>query len=211
MHFFSSEAYASWNKWCSTVSETLRDSLAVVTDFGDAAAKRTTKKKAPSAAAEGSSAEDMPADTEIAEAEPWGIHALPLDYEPTKEYVSKGQNVFDFEREGDCVICREAIASGEGLHALCSNDGCSGVGHLSCWWKHLLPTRGGADGDILPIQGRCPKCNGEVQWVDMMKELTLRTRGKAEIAKLLKTKRKRAVKAKTTTKATTKTATKAAA
>ena len=113
----------------------------------------------------------------------------------------KAQSVFDFEREGNCVVCNEEIVSGEGLHALCSNEGCEGVGHLACWSRHFLHARD-VDGDasVLPIQGRCPKCDGKVEWGEMMKELTLRTRGKKDLEKLLKTKRKRAAKAKVTAK-----------
>lgn len=187
LHFFAPEVHAAWLKWCSTVNEPLRDTLRVVTDFGGSRSK--TKK----AAATETEAEEDGDEKE----EPWGIHALPVDYEPMKEYVSKGQEVFEFEREGNCVVCHQGIEAGEGLHALCVNEGCEGVGHLSCWSKHILQDRG-ARGDevILPIQGRCPKCQGEVLWGDMMKELTLRTRGQKEVEKLLKTKRKRAPKAK---------------
>ncbi|KAK5656709.1 hypothetical protein OQA88_4256 [Cercophora sp. LCS_1] len=187
LHFFATEVHAAWLKWCSTVSEPLRDTLTVGTDFGGTSSKGR----------ELATAEEKEAEDDAEKAKPWGIHALPLDYEPIKEYVSKGQGVFEFEREGNCVVCHEAIAAGEGLHAVCVNDGCEGVGHLSCWSKHFLRDHAPAgDEIILPIQGRCPKCHGEVQWGDMMKELTLRVRGQKEVEKLLKTKRKRAAKAK---------------
>ncbi|KAK4446616.1 hypothetical protein QBC34DRAFT_411065 [Podospora aff. communis PSN243] len=201
LHFFAPEVHATWKKWCSTASEPLRESLVVVTDFGQATVTKP-KKAAPKPPTEDTEGETT-GDSAMEDAEPpWGIHALPLDYEPIKEYVVKSQNIFEFEQEGNCVVCREAIVSGEGLHAICTNDGCVGVGHLSCWSRHFLPgadTEG--DGNILPIQGQCPKCKGDVQWGDMMKELTLRTRGQKDVEKLLKTKRKRATKPKASQKA----------
>jgi structure-specific endonuclease subunit SLX1 len=115
-----------------------------------------------------------------------------LDYEPVKEYVAKGREIFEFERQGRCVVCQEEMKSGEGLHALCTHDGCDGVGHVSCWSKYFL--KNDEEGGILPVQGQCPKCKKEVDWADMMKELTLRIRGQKEVEKLLKQKRKRVAK-----------------
>ncbi|KAK0652589.1 hypothetical protein B0T16DRAFT_321830 [Cercophora newfieldiana] len=199
LHFFAPEVYEAWKKWCSTASEPLRESLVVVTDFGKIGAKRS-KKTAPIPVPEDDNGEGVE-DSTAEQAEPWGIHALPLDYEPIKDYVVKSQNVFEFEQEGNCVICRDEILSGQGLHAVCTNEGCEGVGHLSCWSRHFLPASDlDGDGTILPIHGHCPKCKGGVQWSDMMKELTLRVRGQKDIEKLLKTKRKRAAKAKAAAK-----------
>ncbi|KAK1835764.1 hypothetical protein QBC39DRAFT_297544 [Podospora conica] len=194
VHFFAPEVYRVWVKWCETTASegVLRAGLEVVTDFGGEASAARGKGKGKGKDVEEDSGEEEEG------GDKWGIHALPVDYEPIKEYVAKGQEVFVGESEGRCVVCREELESGKGLHVLCSSDGCEGVGHLACWSRHLLPR--GDDG-ILPVRGRCPKCDGEVQWVDMMKELTLRLRGKKEVESLLKVKKKRAVKGKATAKA----------
>lgn len=158
---------------------------------------KANEKEDPTSGSAAEAEQDSPGEEPAEEPEQKvGIHALPLDYEPIKGYVEKSQSVFDFEREGKCVVCHDAIDSGEGIHALCSNDGCEGVGHLSCWSRRFLADPGHENGGILPIKGRCPKCSGEIYWGDMMKELTLRLRGRKEVEKLLKVKRKRAVKGK---------------
>ncbi|EAQ86404.1 hypothetical protein CHGG_07657 [Chaetomium globosum CBS 148.51] len=182
VQFFNRDAFAAWEKWCAGVSlgeRGLRESWKVVTDFGEGV---TSGGSGEVAAAEGE--DEAPA--------PWGIHALPLDYEPMKEYVAKGQEIFEFERQGRCVVCREEMKSGEGLHAVCTHEGCDGVGHISCWSRSFL--KNNDTGSILPVQGQCPMCKEEVDWADMMKELTLRLRGQKEVDKLLKRKRKRATK-----------------
>jgi structure-specific endonuclease subunit SLX1 len=149
--------------------------LDVVTDFGPGEATKT--------AVDIDEAETKP--------EPWGIHALPLDYAAIKEYIAKGQSIFKFEREGNCAFCGERQAPGKGLYAVCANDGCEGVGHLSCWSEHILSKeKQGADGAILPVHGQCPKCGGDVRWGDMMKELTLRIRGQKDIEKLFRKERR---------------------
>lgn len=131
------------------------------------------------------------------EGQSWGIHALPLDYAPLGSYVEKAQNIFSFEREDKCVVCHQHLEHDKGLYAICSHRGCEGVGHLDCWSRHLLHQKGedNDDGVLLPIDGQCPKCRGAVKWADMMKELTLRTRGQKEVEKLKK--RRKAANAKT--------------
>lgn len=201
VHFFERAVYAAWEKWCAAASERVRGSLAVVTDFGrreGAVGSRGGRGVEVVVAAGGGEGEGGVEESER-EMEPWGIHALPLDYEPIKGYVAKGQETFEFERQGSCVVCREEMPAGEGLHALCSNEGCDGVGHLSCWGRHFLQDGKGDGDDIVPVQGQCPKCRGEVLWGDMMKELTLRIRGPKDVEKLLNRKRRRAVKKVTKT------------
>ncbi|ORY71462.1 GIY-YIG catalytic domain-containing protein [Pseudomassariella vexata] len=173
LHFFAPDVHRAWIKWCGTSNEPLRDTINVVTDFGLAA----------NASTEG--------DKEITDAtsQPWGIYALSLDYAPIKDYVEKTQSAFAFEREGDCVVCGEGLNPGEGLYAACSNAGCEGVGHVSCWSEHLLGKE--KNDSIIPVSGRCPKCEGQVRWGEMMMEMSLRLRGQKEISKLLKKPRKR--------------------
>lgn len=200
LHFFAPEVYDAWKKLLVTISSSsttssavpLRASLDVLTDFGPKAAAVQSEKQKESALP---SEDKVDTDDDLV-TRPWGIHALPLEYEDFKDYVSKGRSVFGFEREGKCVICDETLddESQKGLLALCSNDGCEGVGHLTCWSQRFLQEKesSGAAGfeEIVPIQGTCPCCGGMVKWGDMMKELTLRTRGQKEVDKILKPKRK---------------------
>ncbi|KAK4225588.1 hypothetical protein QBC38DRAFT_255425 [Podospora fimiseda] len=172
LHFFAPDVFAAWQKHDTKTDGRLRPSLKVVTDFSDKDSVEGAQTEAPG-----------------------GIHALPLDYEPIKEFVTKGQEVFDSERQGDCVVCKKTLPTGEGLQAICTNTGCEAVGHLSCWSQHMLG--GHHTDDVLPLNGICPRCKGEVHWSEMMRELTLRTRGQKEVEKLLKVKKRRATKAKT--------------
>jgi structure-specific endonuclease subunit SLX1 len=174
LHFFAPEVYKAWTRCCGGADEALRETIPIYTDFGpfQASADASTSTKTPV---------------------PWGIYALPLDYAPMKSYVEKTQSLYSFEREGACIICAESLPCGEGLYATCSNTGCEGAGHVSCWSRHLL--RHNTEEDIIPISGSCPKCEGEVLWGDMMKEMSLRLRGQKEVDKLLKKTQKRKAKA----------------
>jgi structure-specific endonuclease subunit SLX1 len=168
LHFYAGDVHKAWQDWCKGVSEPLRPSIRVLTDLVPGA--------------------DSSQGVECGKEAPRGIHALPLDYAPMRQYVDKARSIFTFEREGACAVCDWEMPAGEGLYAVCSNDGCEAVGHLDCWGQHFL--KEGQDGDaMLPIDGRCPKCLGEVSWRDMVTELTLRERGQKEVEKLLKKRR----------------------
>lgn len=171
LHFFAPDVHQAWVRWCSIANEPLRDTVEVVTDFVLSA------DPGPEAGAA-----DAPAPL-------GGIHSLPLDYAPMRSYVTKTNSIVSFEREGDCVVCGQHLPPGEGLYAVCPNDECEGVGHVTCWSKHLL---GGEEGDhVLPVSGKCPSCDGRVDWGGMMRELSLRMRGQKEVEKLLRKPRRR--------------------
>ncbi|KXH64717.1 GIY-YIG catalytic domain-containing protein, partial [Colletotrichum nymphaeae SA-01] len=165
LHFFAKDVHKAWVSSSANSTEPLRNTLSIVTDFG------------PDPAA---SSDDVA----------WGIHALPVDYTHIKPYVEKAQSIIAFEREGSCVVCKEALPHGQGLHAVCPNESCEAVGHLSCWSRHMLHHEEDRE-VVVPIQGRCPQCGGHIQWVDMMKELSLRERGAKEVEALLKVKKRR--------------------
>ncbi|KAL8404214.1 hypothetical protein RB594_009175 [Gaeumannomyces avenae] len=190
LHCFAPEVYRAWSKnLVSSSAAPGEGNLEVVTDFGPTPGSGNTT--AATAAKTPISEDDVTGSGEEEEAiaSPWGIHALPLDYSSLKDYVAKGRSVFEFEREGNCVVCKEPQEPGKGLLAICTNEGCEGVGHISCWSRHILGTQD--DAEVLPVQGSCPRCQGPVKWCDMMKELTLRTRAPADVDKLLKVKRQK--------------------
>lgn len=220
LHFFDRQVHRKWEKYCAGPGiEPLRSSLEVLTDFAPTtnteAVDDREEAEAPKSQAtsglygkgplepderdeDGSNEEDV-IEEEDAQDGPqgWGIHALPLNYAPFGSYVEKAQNITSFEREGECVVCQQHLEHDKGLYAICSNGECEGTGHLDCWGRHLLQQKGEGndDGTFLPMDGQCPKCNGTVKWADMMKELTLRTRGQKDVELLLK-RRQRAANAK---------------
>lgn len=159
LHFFARDIKNTWDSWLAESQKAVRPGLRILEDYPPAANEAERES---------------------------GINALPLDYTPMKSYVEKANNVVAFEQEGSCVHCHEEMESGKGLHPMCPNEGCEAIGHLTCWSKEA---RLDTDGEgVLPSLCRCPSCGGEVRWGDMMKELSLRTRGEKEVAKLLKKK-----------------------
>lgn len=170
LHFFAQEPKKAWDKWLASLEEPPKLEFEVLEDFD------TTKDRA----------ERGPS------SEPHGIYALPVDYKPIKPYIEKAHNLVSFEREGDCVHCHEPLESGKGLHPMCPNGNCEAFGHIDCWSKHAL--KDDDEDALIPRRCKCPSCGGDIQWGEMMKELSLRIRGPQEVQKLLKA-RKRTKKA----------------
>ncbi|UKZ72641.1 hypothetical protein TrVFT333_000274 [Trichoderma virens FT-333] len=155
-------AHKAWKGWGETSKTPVASSLKILTDFGPPAEDSSTTS--------------------------WGIHSLALDYSPMKEYIEKAHNVVSFEKQGNCIHCSKEMQPDQGLYAMCPNDGCEAMGHVDCWSKHALADD--EPGAIIPTSCKCPACSGEIRWGDMMKELSLRTRGANEVEKLLKKKRR---------------------
>lgn len=159
LHFFAKDFKNMWDGFLATTQKTTGPGLRILEDY-------------PPTEAEGE--------------QEWGVHALPLDYAPLKDYAEKANNIVSFEQEGSCVHCHVDLQPGQGLHPMCPNEGCEAMGHLTCWSKEA---RSSTDEEgVLPDLCLCPSCGGEIRWGDMMKELSLRVRGESEVGKLLKKK-----------------------
>ncbi|KAG5950544.1 hypothetical protein E4U53_004870 [Claviceps sorghi] len=172
VHFFAREAYFAWQDRLESTQEGPRQGLRVLTDF--AKPVHGVRENAPTS----------------------GIHALPLDYLPMAKYVDKARAIVEFEQQGDCVHCSQHLEPDKGLYALCPNDACKAMGHLDCWSRHALSND--SIGHVIPNQCSCPSCGGDIRWGDMVKELSLRLRGDAEVKKLLKSVEKTKRKASAT-------------
>lgn len=121
-----------------------------------------------------------------------GIQALDVGYTSLKQHLQKSQHLFSTDRPNlRCCICHTSVPSSGASTLVCPHDGCSTVSHLQCLTNGFR-TPAGVDEDLVirsPVD--CPTCASEVQWIDMVKELTLRMRGEKEIKAIFKPKRAR--------------------
>ena len=163
LNFFAQEAFATWKDRLKNSTDQVRPDIDILTDFAKPSEHVNTN-------------------------EAIGIHSMPLNYRPMGQYVEKTHDIVKFEQEGSCVHCTKELESGKGLHAMCPNEGCTAMGHLDCWAKHALSAD--EEEHIIPALTTCPSCKSDIRWGTMVKELTLRTRGQADVQKLLKYVRK---------------------
>lgn len=167
LHFFSKGVFDKWSKYCKTTLAQIPKHISILQDFSSV---HTPSSK------------DVFCDTGQ---KPFYLIAkdLVIDYSNQKSYVEKAKNIFDFEQEGSCTLCKKSLKQNEGIYTVCPNLACNSVTHMTCLSRHFL---NGNDDLLIPIKGICPACHSETRWIDFAKELSLRLRGQKEIANLLK-------------------------
>ena len=177
MRFFNEDVHKAWLRWTKAVTESIRDSIPIITDF-------LPVEHVPENQGDIPRSERLSTDH--------GIAKIAVDYAQEKDYVKKAKEIVGFEREGACSVCENELEHDAGIYTICPNPGCEAVTHMTCLSKHFLKDDSES---LIPIDGCCPSCKTELRWVDVMKELSLRMRGQKEVEKLLKAKRVRKRKA----------------
>lgn len=120
-----------------------------------------------------------------------GIHALAVDYSAMKSHVEKTKATLEASPACICSICEHSLPSDGGATLFCPHDGCNTAGHIECFANAFTKDK---PNTIVPTSGSCPSCGTKLQWVELVKELSLRMRGEKEIQKLLKVRKPRATK-----------------
>ncbi|TKA81257.1 hypothetical protein B0A55_02367 [Friedmanniomyces simplex] len=119
-----------------------------------------------------------------------GIRALDVSYSALKPQIEKTKNIFESSDWLHCAVCHGGLpASGAGA-LVCTTEGCNAASHIECLSTAFLQAEGDTDA-MLPTSGSCPSCNIELQWTNLVKELSLRMRGQKELEVLFKERRKR--------------------
>lgn len=171
IRFFAPDVFEQWKKHTAKMPTALRKSISV--------------QLTP--------AEIIAATTETAEMVyevPAVIQEIPVAYEDCKPHVEKGIGLLKEERRHSCEVCRKKMDITTSLFFVCPTETCSTLSHVSCLSARFLGQEGDRDA-IVPIEGRCPGCHSTLKWSNLMKELSLRIRGQAELETMFKPKRKR--------------------
>ena len=114
-----------------------------------------------------------------------GIMGIDVGYTYLKGPTEKSTFLLADGERINCSICGEEIGLERKLSLICPAEGCRSASHLSCLGDKFLRDEGASD-SIVPTSGKCPECKSETLWVDLVKEMSLRIRGKKELAVLTK-------------------------
>ncbi|KAI5840021.1 hypothetical protein DFP73DRAFT_483229, partial [Morchella snyderi] len=164
VRFFAADVHRSWELWCSRESALLRQGIGVMLDVrereGDGPVKRQWSANGVG-----------------------GLQGLDLEG-GLDAHLAKAQEVLG--GEGVTVVC--AVCKGEARQettVVCPHGECAHVAHVGCLAGVFLDSEVGAKmrAEVLPVEGACPGCGGMTPWVDLVKELSVRTRTKAKSKK----------------------------
>ncbi len=114
-----------------------------------------------------------------------GIKGIDVGYTYLAGPIKKSTFLLAEGEPIDCSVCAKEIGLEKRLSLICPAEGCKAAFHLSCLGAKFLHDEGPSD-SIVPISGKCPECKSEMLWVDLVKEMSLRIRGKKELAVLTK-------------------------
>jgi len=177
LHFFAEDVYKAWGRMCKKTLGSLSPTLSIVTDFATAAIPTTsTANDQPESSAKSGVTKGINQN---------GIHALELDYKSMTAYVQKLDNILSQNPASHCAVCSNALDNAADAILVCPTTTCRMTSHLACLANHFLRLEPKAE-TILPVRGQCPQCQSQLQWSELVRELSLRTRGSELVQKMLK-------------------------
>lgn len=171
--FYAEDVHRVWQKLSTQTIEKLRSGISIGVDDLPRDDIKTSKPLDPSIPPENVA-----------------IQLLDVGYERLKPQLLKCQSMFDNKTERKCFICHGQTPSNGAATLVCPQEGCSSVSHLQCLSTKFLQEEFGINSQtMIPTSGKCPTCNSQLFWIDLVKELSLRMRGEKEIKALFKPKR----------------------
>ena len=121
-----------------------------------------------------------------------GVEGIDATYAPLKQHLQKSLALLEEKSTLQCVLCTSSIEDTQRA-TVCPHDSCIATSHLLCISNHFLKTEKQKD-LLVPTVGQCPNCRRQTQWIDLVKEVSLRLRGGKEVVSLMKIRKQRATK-----------------
>ncbi|CAI7652200.1 unnamed protein product [Penicillium glandicola] len=171
VRFFCADVYRVWRAWNDRVDGRLPDNIKVILD-GDNLATAPDANKGNELAPVGS------------------INNLSIDYIRLEDHLEKSMFMLEDPDDLQCTVCKQSISPDEEQIVVCPHPNCRGTSHLLCLSTTFLNATNEPD-LLVPTQGTCPSCGNSVQWVAMMRELSVRNRAEKEARAILRKKEKR--------------------
>ena len=106
------------------------------------------------------------------------FHGIDVSNRWLKSYREKVISVLGEVGPTVCGVCKQALRLTDNLIVVCSHERCDFTSHIMCLASIFLEQQDLHD-KILPAGGECPKCKKKVEWSTLMREVSLRIRGKA--------------------------------
>lgn len=177
VRFFCKDVYEVWLRWSERVNGEIRSGIKVFLDV-------TQPVEPPDEPAGPLSAQIKQKRKQEAIGK-GGVDGVDFGYGKLKGHLEKSLSLLAEGEANRCAICLADINDQSQTVLVCSLATCRVVFHMTCLAQNFLDKEQ-QENSVLPTSGKCPQCKSELQWVDLVKEMSLRVRGKAQVAKLMK-------------------------
>ena len=179
VRFFCEDVYNEWLKWSAKANTPLKEGVNIVCDFEPQSNDGIQGFEAASTYLS-QATDGTPAMRRAA--------ALDVSFLHMKPHVDIGQSLVAGPTPLKCACCGEMAEPENEMMTVCPKEDCKTPSHMACLSQRFLESE---LGHALPVRGACPKCGTQLEWVDLVKELTLRMRGEKEIERLMRQARRR--------------------
>lgn len=175
VRFFCEDVYRVWQAWNQRVSEATDGEIKVFLDMERPPAEANGNVKIgqgkgkPDGGAVGMG----------------GLESLDIAYGGLKNHVAKSVFLLAESEGTKCAVCTKHVDQHTGMILVCPVDDCRAASHITCLSSRFLALDKLTEA-VIPTEGSCPACKETVRWVDLVKELSLRSRGAKEIERLMK-------------------------
>lgn len=177
LRFFSDDIFQRWKRTCEAATKQLAPEITAILDLKQTSPSETQSDQLPLS----TYAKSKQRREAIGKG---GVDGLDVSYARYKGHLEKSLATLKGTRENSCVLCSRRIPYDNQTTLVCPHDTCSAVSHLSCLATVFRKIDEPAH--VVPMTGKCPSCRNEVQWIDLMTELSLRARGQREVSRILK-------------------------
>ena len=192
VHFFCKDVYQEWQASCKTATEQISNGIEVVmNDIPPSELSAEEKNPQDSKVEKAQKKEDrIPKQAALNLAR---ISSLDISYSALRYQITKSLEL-GLEGSTSCGICTQILESEGSTLLVCPQTDCGAAFHIACLARTFLDKE--QEVSVLPTSGACPECSAKLQWIDLVKDLSLRTRGAKELDRLLKKPRSRRTRTK---------------
>ena len=186
VRFFCEDAYQEWQSEEKRANSRIRSGIKVLLDLTQPEGIINDGQLSTSPKAKGKRKRDALGKG--------GIEGLDLGYSELKNHVEKSSSSLAGDEALKCAVCSKNLGPKATMALVCPHKDCRIASHMACLATKFIEDEGAAAASVTPISGRCPGCKTELQWIDLIKELSLRARGQKEVVKIMKNHKERKTK-----------------
>ena len=177
LRFFCDDIYQVWQRWTERVDGSIRGGIKILLDLKQPEEIINDGKLPITTQAKGKRKREAFGKG--------GIEGLDAGYSGLKNHVEKSIFFLAEDEALKCAVCAKNMGVETAMALVCPREDCRTASHMSCLATKFIEDEG-AGAAVTPTSGRCPGCKEELQWIDLIKELSLRARGEKEVAQLMK-------------------------
>lgn len=177
VRFFCQDVYDVWLRWSERTHGEIRAGINILLDLERFDKSPEDDEPPPSTQAKQRRKKSM-----IGKG---GVDGVDVGYSTLKDHLEKSRFLLAKGERNSCVICAKDFGSRSVMALVCPHKSCSAAFHMTCLARHFLIVEEQKT-SIIPTSGKCPQCESKLQWIDLVKELSVRIRGDDEIARLMK-------------------------